>query len=56
MRPSVPLDPHRHLTLVRPPLSEASQTRRFLQRKMPDSWRFAHRFGLEIGSWQPRRG
>ena len=38
---SVPFDPHRHLALVRPAQSEASQARRFLQRRMPDSWRFA---------------
>ena len=44
----MPLDPHRHLTLVRPPLSEASQTRRFLQRKMPDSWRFAHQTTIDL--------
>jgi hypothetical protein len=48
MRPSVPLDPHRHLTLVRPPLSEASQARRFLQRRMPDSWRFAHQMTTDL--------
>jgi hypothetical protein len=48
MRPSVPLDPHRHLTLVRPTLSEASQARRFLQRKMPDSWRFAHQMTTDL--------
>ena len=44
----MPLDPHRHLTLVRPPLSEASQTRRFLQRNMPDSWRFAHQMTIDL--------
>jgi hypothetical protein len=48
MRPSVPLDPHRHLTLVRPALSEASQARRFLQRRMPDSWRFGHQMTTDL--------
>jgi hypothetical protein len=42
------LDPHRHLTLVRRPLSQASQARRFLQRKMPDSWRFAHQMTTDL--------
>jgi hypothetical protein len=44
----VPFDPHRHLALVRPARSEASQARRFLQRSMPDSWRFAHQMTIEL--------
>jgi hypothetical protein len=44
----VPFDPHRHLTLVRPALPEASQARRFLQRRMPDSWRFAHQMAIDL--------
>ena len=45
---SVPFDPHRHLALVRPALSEPSQARRFLQRTMPDSWRFAHQMAIDL--------
>jgi hypothetical protein len=44
----VPFDPNRHLALVRPARSEASQARRFLQRRMPDSWRFAHQMTLDL--------
>jgi hypothetical protein len=42
------LDPHRYLTLVRPAPSETSQARRFLQRRMPDSWRFAHQMTTDL--------
>jgi hypothetical protein len=44
----VPFDPRRHLALVRPAPSEPSQARRFLQRTMPDSWRFAHQTAIDL--------
>jgi hypothetical protein len=44
----VPFDPRRHLTLVRPTLPDPSQARRFLQRNLPDSWRFAHQMAIEL--------
>jgi hypothetical protein len=44
----VPFDPRRHLTLVRPPLSDPSQARRYLQRSLPDSWRFAQQMALDL--------
>jgi hypothetical protein len=44
----VPFDPRRHLALVRPTLSDASQARRFLQRSLPDSWRFAQQMAIDL--------
>lgn len=44
----MPLDPRRRLALVRPALSEPSQARRFLQRTLPDSWRFAHQMAVDL--------
>ena len=44
----MPFDPRRHLALVRPALSEPSQARRFLQRTLPDSWRFAHQMAIDL--------
>jgi hypothetical protein len=44
----VPFDPRRHLALVRPALSEPSPARRFLQRNLPDSWRFAHQMAIDL--------
>jgi hypothetical protein len=44
----VPFDPRRHLTLVRPKLPDASQPRRFLQRSLPDGWRFAHKMAIDL--------
>ena len=42
------LDPRRRLALVRPALSEPSHARRFLQRTLPDSWRFAHQMAVDL--------
>ena len=44
----MPFDPRRHLALVRPALSDPSQARRFLQRSLPDSWRFAHQMATDL--------
>lgn len=44
----MPFDPRRRLALVRPALSEPSQARRFLQRTLPDSWRFAHQMAVDL--------
>jgi hypothetical protein len=44
----VPFDPRRHLALVRPARSEPSPARRFLQRNLPDSWRFAHQMAIDL--------
>jgi len=44
----VPFDPRRHLALVRPSLSDPSQARRFLQRSLPDSWRFAQQMAIDL--------
>jgi hypothetical protein len=44
----VPFDPRRQLALVRPALSEPSQARRFLQRSLPHSWRFAHQMAIDL--------
>ena len=44
----MPFDPRRHLALVRPTLSDASQARRFLQRSLPDSWRFAQQMAIDL--------
>jgi hypothetical protein len=44
----VPFDPRRQLALVRPALSEPSPARRFLQRSLPDSWRFAHQMATDL--------
>ena len=56
----MPIDPRRQLALVRPAPSEASQARRFLQRTLPDSWRFAQQMAtdlvrqLEFLAWDAR--
>ena len=44
----MPFDPRRDLALVRPALSEPSPARRFLQRNLPDSWRFAHQMAIDL--------
>jgi hypothetical protein len=44
----VPFDPRRQLGPVQPTLSEPGQARRFLQRSLPDSWRFAHRIAIDL--------
>jgi hypothetical protein len=44
----VPFDPRRHLALVHPTLSDPSQARRFLQRSLPDSWRFAQQMAIDL--------
>jgi hypothetical protein len=44
----VPFDPHRQLALVRPVLAEPSHARRFLQRSLPASWRFAHQMAVDL--------
>jgi hypothetical protein len=36
------------LTLVPPALLEPSHARRFLQRALPDSWRFAHQMAVDL--------
>ena len=41
-------DPQRHLVLVPPQRVETSHARRFLQRVLPDSWRFAHQMTLDL--------
>lgn len=41
-------DPRRHLALVPPPPPEPNGTRRFLQRVLPDSWRFAHQMASDL--------
>jgi hypothetical protein len=41
-------DPRRHLTLVQGGLSEPRGARRFLQRVLPDSWRFAHQMAVDL--------
>jgi hypothetical protein len=46
--PVVPFDPRRQIALVRPALCEPSHARRFLQRTLPDSWRFAHQVALDM--------
>ena len=56
----MPFDPRRHLTLVRPAPSDARQARRFLQRGLPHSWRFAQQMATDLGRqleflpWQAR--
>ena len=45
---AVPFDPRRQLALVRPAPSEPSHARRFLQRGLPDSWRFAHQMAVDL--------
>jgi hypothetical protein len=44
----VAFDPRRHLTLVQGGLSEPRSARRFLQRVLPDSWRFAHQMAVDL--------
>jgi hypothetical protein len=44
----VPFDPRRHLALTRPALAAPSSARRFLQRSLPDSWRFAHQMAIDL--------
>lgn len=44
----MPFDPRRQLALVRPALSEPSHARRFLQRSLPASWRFAHQMAIDL--------
>lgn len=44
----MPFDPRRHLALVHPTLSDPSQARRFLQRSLPDSWRFAQQMAIDL--------
>jgi hypothetical protein len=46
--PSVPFDPRRHLTLVKGGHAEPRNTRRFLQRTLPDSWRFAQQMAVDL--------
>lgn len=41
-------NPRRHDALARPALSEPSCGRRFLQRTLPDSWRFAHQMAIDL--------
>lgn len=36
------------LTLVRPALDQRSPARRYLQRTLPDSWRFAHQLAVDL--------
>ena len=40
--------PRPRLQLVRPAPLEPSRARRFLQRTMPDSWRFAHQMAVDL--------
>ena len=44
----MPFDPRRHLTLVKGGLSEPRNGRRFLQRVLPDSWRFAQQMAVDL--------
>ena len=44
----MPFDPRRQLALARPALAEPSKARRFLQRSLPDSWRFAHQMTIDL--------
>ena len=44
----MPFDPRRHLALVHPAASDPSQARRFLQRSLPDSWRFAQQMAIDL--------
>jgi hypothetical protein len=44
----VPFDPRRRLALVRPAPSDPRQGRRFLQRSLPDSWRFAQQMAIDL--------
>jgi hypothetical protein len=44
----VPFTPRRHLALVRPAPSDPRQGRRFLQRSLPDSWRFAQQMASDL--------
>jgi len=44
----VAFDSRRHLAVVRPTPSRASNARRCLQRTLPDSWRFAHQLALDL--------
>jgi hypothetical protein len=44
----VPFDPRRQVALARPALAEPSHARRFLQRSLPDSWRFAHQMAIDL--------
>jgi hypothetical protein len=56
----VPFEPRRHLALVRTKPSDPGRARRFLQRGVPDSWRFAQRMTsdlvrqLEFLAWNAR--
>jgi hypothetical protein len=45
---SVPFDPRRQLTLVKGGLLEPHNARRFLQRTLPDSWRFAQQMAVDL--------
>jgi hypothetical protein len=45
---SVAFNHRPRLTLVRPALDHRSQARRFLQRTLPDSWRFAHQLAVDL--------
>jgi hypothetical protein len=44
----VPFDPRRHLTLIRGGLFEPCKTRPFLQRVLPEGWRFAQQMAAEL--------
>jgi hypothetical protein len=44
----VPFDPRRHLTLVKGGHPEPRNARRFLQRTLPDSWRFAQQMAVDL--------
>lgn len=56
----MPFDPRRPLALVPPAPSDPRQGRRFLQRSLPDSWRFAQQMAsdlvrqLEFLAWDAR--
>jgi hypothetical protein len=45
---SVAFNHRPRLMLVRPALDQRSQARRFLQRTLPDSWRFAHQLAVDL--------
>ncbi len=44
----MPFDPLRHLTLVCSNAAKVSHSRRFLQRALPDSWRFAQQMAVDL--------
>ena len=44
----MPFNPRRHLTLVKGGLCEPRNGRRFLQRVLPDSWRFARQMAVDL--------